>query len=514
MAKSPQYHLLRRAFTAALKPCDEVLTLSRGRLDRRKFLEISAVVAAGVITPGFLPACASMRRRENQPRIAIIGAGIAGLNVAWQLKKRGYAADVYEAAPRVGGRILTIRNAFAPGLVTEMGGEYIDSEHADVLKLVQEMRLDLLDTLKGDDADLAPAVFIDGRLIRDEDIVEAIRPMIALITKDIESIRARDNGRALAAFDALPMDRYFDRLGIHGWLRGLLDATYVSEFGLDCSDQSTLNFLKFFTANEDAEWFGLLGESDERYKIAGGNDQLPNRMMERLNGQVHLEHRLVRAADRQGGGYRLTLETSGGGTKEVDADIAVFTLPFATLRQVELGELALPAERRKAIQELGYGTCTKVVLGMRERFWRKHKQSGYLFTDRGMQTGWDASRGQKGTAGMFTVFSGGREGSALGRGPVTDLIPGILKTISGPWPEAAGQYTGKHLRMDWEKAPFALGSYSCFKPGQHAPFAGKIGDPIGRLFFAGEHCSDLYQGYIQGAAETGRIAADGILKLI
>ena len=72
------------------------------------------------------------------PTIAIIGAGIAGLNCAYQLQKKGIYATVYEGNNRLGGRILTRHNAVGQGLYTEFGAEFINSDHAEILDLAAE----------------------------------------------------------------------------------------------------------------------------------------------------------------------------------------------------------------------------------------------------------------------------------------------------------------------------------------------------------------------------------------
>ena len=65
-------------------------------------------------------ACAGVRRGTAQPRIAVVGAGAAGVAAAWELRKHGIDATVYEAGRSVGGRILSATDAF-PGFLVELG---------------------------------------------------------------------------------------------------------------------------------------------------------------------------------------------------------------------------------------------------------------------------------------------------------------------------------------------------------------------------------------------------------
>jgi len=106
---------------------------------RRRFLHtaVAGTAVAGAGLPVFAGASA--------PKIVVVGAGLAGLNAAWQLKKAGLYADVYEATGRTGGRVFTLENAVGPGLTSDLGGSFIDSIHTERLTLAQELRVELLD---------------------------------------------------------------------------------------------------------------------------------------------------------------------------------------------------------------------------------------------------------------------------------------------------------------------------------------------------------------------------------
>ncbi len=60
------------------------------------------------------------RRPHGPKRVVVIGAGLAGLVAAFELKRQGHEVTVLEAQSRVGGRIYTLRT-FAPGPVRRGG---------------------------------------------------------------------------------------------------------------------------------------------------------------------------------------------------------------------------------------------------------------------------------------------------------------------------------------------------------------------------------------------------------
>jgi monoamine oxidase len=228
----------------------------------------------------------------------------------------------------------------------------------------------------------------------------------------------------------------------------------------------------------------------------------------RLESRIQTGRRL-RRVQQVAGKYELAFDK---GT-DVDADIVVLTLPFTVLREVEL-DLDMSTEKRKAINELGYGTNAKVLAGTSSRPWRKQGFAGSAFSDEAFQLGWDNARGQAGQGAGITLYSGGKAGLQAGEGTprsqVERLLPGYDKVFAG----AEAAFNGNVFRMDWPRHAFTKASYACYKPGQWTTIAGREAEPIGNVLFAGEHCSEDFQGFMNGAAETGRVAADEIIARI
>jgi monoamine oxidase len=115
---------------------------------------------------------------------------------------------------------------------------------------------------------------------------------------------------------------------------------------------------------------------------------------------------------------------------------------------------------------------------------------------------------------MLTVFLGGKDSVASGAGSPEETAQGFLPAIDAIWSGAADRYRqGSAVRMYWPDAPFALGSYACYLPGQ-AAWSGTEREPVGRVHFCGEHTSEDFQGYMEGAAESGGRAAQEVLDAL
>src|SRR5207249_3339967 len=107
-------------------------------LSRREFLAGAGVTTAAMMLP-------RRARATQQPTIAIVGGGIAGLSCALQLADAGLASTVYEASTRIGGRMHTNFSYFNEGQTSEWCGELIDTNHQTIRSLAKRFGLDVVD---------------------------------------------------------------------------------------------------------------------------------------------------------------------------------------------------------------------------------------------------------------------------------------------------------------------------------------------------------------------------------
>ena len=111
-------------------------------LTRRRFV----VGAAGLAAAAALPrtAAAARRRRRMSADVCVVGAGFAGLATARELVAAGRDVIVLEARDRVGGRVHNAR--VAPGVVTELGAEYVGPTQDRILALAAAVGVDTFKT--------------------------------------------------------------------------------------------------------------------------------------------------------------------------------------------------------------------------------------------------------------------------------------------------------------------------------------------------------------------------------
>jgi monoamine oxidase len=251
-------------------------------LTRRKLLAGSA---AGTLAMG-LPRRAAA---SGDPSVAIVGAGIAGLTCALELADRGIASTVYEASGRVGGRMFTNTSYFAGGQVAEWGGELIDTGHRTIRSLARRFGLRLDDLL-------------DAQPPGSEDTYHFFGHYYPKAHADADFARVFDAvvaDEASAPFpttfdDFTPAGAVLDRLSVYDWIESrvpgghrsplgqLLDTAYAIEYGADTTEQASLNLIYLLAFQPEPSGLSIFGESDERFHIRGGNQQLPEAIADHL----------------------------------------------------------------------------------------------------------------------------------------------------------------------------------------------------------------------------------------
>jgi monoamine oxidase len=483
-------------------------------LDRRRFLAAGATAAAGVAAARCV-APMGMMAGGGAPPVVVVGAGIAGLTAAYRLRQAGISVRVLETQRRVGGRMFSLRNFFPEGQVAELGGELIDSNHHAIRNLAAELGI-AIDDLDQDDPRLGRELWYFGGARRSgAEVVEAFRPIAARIEADLATITGDDVTAAepngAEALDRMTVAEWLDRAGVSGWMRTLLDVAYTTEYGLEIGEQSALNFLMMIDTNPDP--FRIFGESDERFHVHGGNDAITNALAERLDGVIETTTGVEAIREAGDGTYRCMVRR-GGTSFAIGAEAVVMTVPFTILRQMQLDIPISPAKRR-AIDELGYGTNAKLMTGYSSRPWRDAGSNGSVLADLPFQLCWETSRLQPGKGGILTNFSGGEHGIEVGRGSERDQAQRLVADLERIFPGVAAAHAGqKAVRFHWPTNPYVRGSYASYKPGQWTAFRGVEGTREGRVFFAGEHTSLESQGFMNGGCETGERAAQEVIAAL
>jgi monoamine oxidase len=439
--------------------------------------------------------------------VLIAGAGLAGLTAARHLTKWGARVTVIEARRRTGGRVLTMREPFRFRQHAEAGADLIDDSQDAMCTLIAEMGLRRAPILGDGFTGLRHDA--RGRLVGGKkgwfDLQRRLRPEIrALCASEqrwdagVAETLARESVGAWLVRTRAPKPIRELALGMRGF------------FLSDPDDLSLLALVDQFA--ED----GVPGE-EKMFRILGGNDRLTTKLASGLGDRLHLDTilRRVRQTPR---GVTATVET-GGRVHEQRADYLVCAMPATTVRDV-LFDPEMPDAQRNAIASLKYGAATKSALQFDRAVWRTRGRPRAFGTALPIGAVWDGNEEQRGganggrrgegaNAGILTLMAGGGA-SAATRAMLSEAGPAaILRQIT--WLDLKKADLVAWTSMSWESDPWARGGYAYFDP-RFAPFDRSwLARPFERVYFAGEHTSLRWQGYMNGAVESGLRAAEEIV---
>lgn len=470
---------------------------------------------------------------NEHPRIAIIGAGIAGLAAALTLQDAGLACSIYEASERVGGRMHSDATTWADGMVTEWCGEFIDSDHHTLRQLIKRFKLEIIDLGRAAAGGTQRIMYFFNRYYTTAEMFHDFRPLYPILGRQVVEAgfpttydHFTDTGYRLDHMSVYNWIEQYVEGGHTSSLGSMLDSSCRGYFGLETRLQSSLNLVYMFgpRASEDDE--NAAKPIRGSYKIAGGNQLLPLAIASALPAEcIQLNHRLIAIKRNTDDTITLSFATPGGAS-EVICDRAVLTLPFSALRHVDYRQAGFDALKQTAIAQLGYGTISKLFLQFDMPYWYQDgpwpkANNGFMVTDLNIQTLWDTSLGQPGTHGLLVNYTSGHSGAAYApEAPYTttansalvqDYAQDCLRQLEVVLPGISAHYTGTAALSYATGDPFLLGSYSCWLVGQYTLFGGYERAPQGPIHFAGEHCSVEWQGFMEGGVREGIHAAQEIL---
>jgi monoamine oxidase len=475
----------------------------------------AAGVAAGMVATGCRSQGATRAARDRD-RVIVIGAGVAGLTCAYRLLQGGVHASVHEASGRVGGRTLTLRGFFADGQIVEQGGEAIDTGQHAVRRIVAELGLRLDDTYAETPGDLGSNRFdFHRRRYRYARASRDFARVYPALQRDLRAY-ARSHRAARELDEMSAADWIGSRVpgGTGSQLGTLIGEAYCAEDGVPIEAGSALAMIT--QLGESARRpLSLYGDSDERFRVRGGADQIAHRLAGRLPaGAISMGSPLVALRRNGDGSYTCTF----AGGRETRADRVVLALPFTTLREVDYRGAGFSRAKDAAIRELGMATNAKLTLQFSRKTWRLDGDDGYLETDRIPGDTWDTTVNQRGREGILVVYTGGRRGATYpttrAHGPApAGVARETVARLATIYPGLERDFTGRAHLDAWVHNPWSRGSYAAFLVGQYTRFTQAVrAGREGGVHFAGEHTDTDQQGYIDGAVRTGERAARELLR--
>lgn len=446
--------------------------------------------------------------------VTIIGAGLAGLAAALELNRAGWQTTVLEARQRVGGRVVTVRDGFSGGQYAEGGGEFIEDFHPRMLALIQEFNLQL-DPLRGMSG-WTECLAFEGKVGPSEAVsvwgldvgieIEKVWAALAELGQRIPDPEHPTTAPDAQALDQQSAAAWLASLDVHPLAKKTFAARIRSEYTTEPEHLSLLDLARwgaFYYARPDYE--------RGAFRIRGGNDQLPIAMAQalpdvRLNAVVSA----IRLGESNGEVIYCSQTSDVTLEQTIRSDYVVLAIPFGPARHIAF-EPPLPSKTQAMLSGLTYGQVTKVLIQYRRRLpamgW-----NGQVQTDLPITCTWHSTESQGGDFDIVTVYTGANAGAEFSALSDAERIKTAIEQVEQVCLGSA-QYVIAARTLAWPNEPFTQGSYVAYGLGEVTAYWELLRQPVGRLYFAGEHTA-AHQGYMEGAVESGQRVAREIMTRV
>jgi monoamine oxidase len=441
--------------------------------------------------------------------VVVVGAGLAGLTAAREIQKEGATAIVLEARDRVGGR--TLNEPIGDGKVVEVGGQWIGPGQDRMAALAREMKVDTFRTHSAGEN----MIEFRGKLKRYRGTIPRIGPHVLA-----------DVGQAQLKIDRLaktiPLGapwtaknaRKLDSQTFETWLRrnvytaggrALLELSIQAVWAAEPADVSLLHVL-FYT--HSAGGFDLLLDTEggaQQDRFVGGSQLVSIRLAESLGeGTVRLRAPVRRI---EHGADGVTVHSDG---VTVRGKRVIVAIP-PTLTSRIAYDPPLPGHRDQLTQRMPQGSVIKCMVIYGRPFWRERGLSGQATSDTGPAKIVFDNSPPDGEPGVLLGFLEGERARTIGRLPAAERRTAVLDGLARLFgPEASEP--DDFVERSWAEEEWTRGCYGCYMPpGAWTSFGDALRAPIGPIHWASAETATVWNGYMDGAVQSGERAAQEAL---
>jgi len=457
-----------------------------------------------------------LRGHVSGVRVLVLGAGLAGLTVAYELGKLGYRCQILEARPRAGGRAYTVRRdtvseedgprqiaAFDEGLYFNAGAMRIAHHHRTTLAYCREFQVPVEPfNVNCDSAYVYQqnAGRLAGRRIR---VREA--------RTDLDGYVAELLSKAVSQAELDQRLTRNDRENLIEYLRraGALDERDQYRGSPRRGDEVAGSPLAL--SDLLGSKVGLYLQTDFNYQptmlqVVGGSDRLPAAFAARLTDRITYRAavREIRQTER---GVSVVYADQNRRVQKAEAAYCVCALPLTVLARLQAD---LSPEFRRVVGSATYASAGKMGLQFKRRFWEEDDgiYGGTTRTDQEITQIVYPSSGFHGRKGIVIgYYLQGDTGRPMGERPPAERQAMALEQGARIHPQYRSEFETA-FSVAWHRVSWIRGSWMSFSADIRRELP-TLRRPDGRVYLAGDHVSGM-NAWMQGALESARDVAAAI----
>ena len=479
-------------------------------------------------------------RLDGDPKgasVVILGAGIAGMTAAMELRKAGYDVRILEFNSRPGGRNWTLRGGdsftelgglrqvcqFEQGLYFNPGPWRIPYHHRAILDYCRRLGVALEPFIQlNHNAYLHAAGAFNGvpQRIRDikTDFQGHVSELLAKVTQQgrlDEAVSREDREmllQALRSWGALDANYAYKANLVSGFFRGYaqgpgggLGAAPVPGQPVDLSEILQSRLWRYLL-NFSAHTF-----QSTMFQPVGGMDMIGKAFARQVGDLIRHGAKVTRIQqDEQGVTVTYTDISSPATTQQAKADWCVCTIPLSILSQIPTD---VSRRMKAAIDAVPYTPSVKIGLQFKRRFWEEDDAifGGISYTDLPIRqiaypnTGYN-SAGKGVLLGAY-LFDGPNAYEFTSMHP-DERVARAVEFGARLHPQYGSEYENG-IAVAWHRVPFTLGCAGNWSEEARAEHYDNLCEIDGRIVLAGEHVS-----YIPAWQEGAILSAlDAVTRL-
>jgi monoamine oxidase len=463
--------------------------------------------------------------------VVIVGAGLAGLVAARSVIAAGKRPLVVEARERVGGRLLN--EEIGDDKVVEVGGQWIGPTQERIAALARELGVDTYPThdegrhlieMSGKHTSYSgPITAASVGLVRD--LSRAISPL-ALADYEYARLRLDRMARSVPLEQPWQAPKAIDWDGqtFATWIqrntrtaaaRSLFELATEAVWAAEPGDVSLLHVL--FYTRSGSGFNTLLGTDGgaQQDRFHGGSQRLALLMAEQLGTERLKLGAPVRKIEHGTHGVVLHADGSEGEPSglSVSAQQAIVAIPPTLAGRIAY-DPPLPARRDQLTQRMPQGTVIKTMAIYERPFWRDQGLSGQAVSDAGPARIVFDNSPPDGNPGVLLGFLEGRLARQWGAREAAERREAILTGHARLFgPQAARPE--RFIERIWAEEEWTRGCYGCLMTtGGWTEYGRALREPIGAIHWAGAETATVWNGYMDGAVQSGERAADEALAAL
>ncbi len=503
-----------------------------GRMTRRDFLHRLGVAGGSSLVLGAVRAwdlsgaepAGPRPRLHGRPRdgnVLVLGAGLSGLAVAWELQKLGYDVRILEARDRVGGVSHTIRRGteetdldgrhqlctFDEGLYFNAGPWRVPHVHGAVMDYCRELGVPLEIFVNETDAsylyyegdDLGP---LSGRRVRLREVKADVRGQAAeLIAKVL------DQGQLDLPLSEEDRDRFLSFLIADGYLSQ--DDLVYRAGNARGSEEDPHPLSALLQAG-----FGSRVRSVDAsltrppvFQPVGGMDQIPRAFERVLPGRITFRAEVLRIRQTEDEVRVVYRDLASGAEREETADYLVSCLPLSVLSKIDA---ELDPELAETVRTTPYNTAAKIGLQMRRRFWEEDDgiYGGPTYTNLPLGQFAFPSNGYLEPKGVVLGFYGNGSIAGLVEKSNEERIRHVIDTAGRIHPQLHEEFENGYCQF-WERIRYSEGAYAGGGGGGGGGRLERLRTPDGRIFI-GCAAASTAPAWMEGAFSAAWAAVEAV----